>query len=847
MVVLAFLMLVYFTPQFQPAHGLYPPTGTNFDHIVVLAMENTPYSAVFGDGTYGGCPTSTDPFLCDMLRYGTSFTHYAGGATNINGPVSGCSAGCYVALTAGSSQSVTDSNECGANGNACTSPYTFANIVSLMTAQGLSFDGYCEYGSSSCPRGSNHFPFKAYDVTNHGNCFDAGSCSMIFGGTSTSCFGHSCSTTDLVNAANTQSAPNLLWYTPTDSHNMHDNSVSSGDTYLKNFLVGSGGSIANPQSGSLLATSLFNLSQRTLLLLWWDECSGTNGSCDSNNDTPNLFYDPQGVAPGKLITTTNKYDEYSILRLIEDNWNLGQLTGSACSSGNTFDNCAIGMKAAVFPTPISTAPDLVGWGGVRLDEVGFSNSTNIVSNVSININGHASNFEQVVFTMWKKGLNTIRVDFDPYCTDSQASDKNDMSWYSSTNLQNAITIASHYGFWLVVDYHGYTDIFQNETCWINFWFGSNHISGVVGQFYNSYSQIIWEPNNEPENTDCNQVSSDMSSSCATPNSICASSGSTYDSSCMPVLGSRYNDWVSYARAIGDTHWIVAQNLCSYSCSSVSTGDGNGIGAVGDYPLVTDSQYHILLSLHSYMGWCSYSTQNTFCNGSGGTGSWSTSAGTVAAGYFRTALGGVAKLGYPSFNSEGGADPLCTSCAVDQVLTGSAGYSTTTDNFIQALTNFYTNSSMHVGFTWWTAGSWTNTVGAFQYGALQCNVLQANRGWGCLLSYPFPTTTTLSPTTAYTTIAALVGYIQTLPFVVRNPPLLTGLSSSDGFTYLSSSQFTLSVSIAPQTYTSAYSTTIIITLTVTALNSPCPGAKSDQFYTVVNGVTYTANGSILWAC
>src|SRR5947208_13689129 len=52
------------------------PTGTNFDHIVIIAMENTAYASVFGSGTVSSCPASSAPFLCGMLRLGSYLPHY---------------------------------------------------------------------------------------------------------------------------------------------------------------------------------------------------------------------------------------------------------------------------------------------------------------------------------------------------------------------------------------------------------------------------------------------------------------------------------------------------------------------------------------------------------------------------------------------------------------------------------------------------------------------------------------------------------------------------------------------------------------------------------------------------
>src|SRR5437879_12953595 len=52
------------------------PTGANFDHIVIIAMENQNYADVLGDGTPAGCPSGTAPFLCGMLPLGSTIPNY---------------------------------------------------------------------------------------------------------------------------------------------------------------------------------------------------------------------------------------------------------------------------------------------------------------------------------------------------------------------------------------------------------------------------------------------------------------------------------------------------------------------------------------------------------------------------------------------------------------------------------------------------------------------------------------------------------------------------------------------------------------------------------------------------
>jgi len=279
------------------------PTGTNFDHIVIIAMENTAYASVFGSGTVSSCPTSSAPFLCGMLPLGStlpSYNSYGATAADTN-DFNGCSAACYVGFMLGSTYGISD-------GYSFSSVSGNPQLVTSLASAGLTWQAYCESG---CPRGADHFPFSG------ANSFTSSSVS----------------TSSFVTAADSATPPNFLWYTPTDSNNMHDVSVSTGDSYLQSFLVGSG-SMASPASGSLLASNVFtNPSYRTLLYLWWDECGGSNGSCDANNASPNLLYGTT-VKKGYVSPDTTGIDEYAAVRTIENNWGFSPLAQGDTAAAN---------------------------------------------------------------------------------------------------------------------------------------------------------------------------------------------------------------------------------------------------------------------------------------------------------------------------------------------------------------------------------------------------------------------------------------------------------------------------------------------------------------------------------
>jgi len=306
--VLTFSLIVYPLPQ---ARATTP--GIYFDHIVIIAFENQNLNAIFG--------SPNAPFINSMLSGGSYTTAYSVDQT-------GCSAACYLQMTSGSNQGKSD-GYCPRANSPCL---TVSNLFSLFDSfNGLTYQAYCEFDSTqsptTCPRGADHFPFIAYSNANpgsNGGCFLAGNCANIFGGTASSCSGHSCTSADFVSAANAVTPPNFLWYTPSDCNNMHGQTsncangcassdstcfVQQGDSYLQNFLIGTG-TLSNPATGSLFASNAFSTGMRTLFVLWFDE----------NSNPPELFYGTQ-VHQGFVSSMT--YTHYGVLRTIEQNWGLG--------------------------------------------------------------------------------------------------------------------------------------------------------------------------------------------------------------------------------------------------------------------------------------------------------------------------------------------------------------------------------------------------------------------------------------------------------------------------------------------------------------------------------------------
>jgi hypothetical protein len=307
-----------------PATASAAPTGSNFNRIVIIAMENQNYGSVIG--------SSSAPFINSLASQGSTISNYHSYGQNING----CSAGCYEAFTSG--QQAHSDGWCPRASSPC---YTIPNIADQLHTAGLSSAMFCEDG---CPRGADHFPWIAYTST-WNNCVTG---SFTCNGSQTGSSGNvlygsssSNGNTAFINYLNTASPANYIWFTPSDSHNMHDNSVSSGDAYVKTLLVGSG-TISSPSANSVLGSNLFK-TPGTFLYLWWDEY----------DPSPNVEY-------GSMIkvgyTSTGGYTEYNSLHTIEANWGLPYITSVVSGDSSMTDIFGTSNVPGALSTSFTSSP-----------------------------------------------------------------------------------------------------------------------------------------------------------------------------------------------------------------------------------------------------------------------------------------------------------------------------------------------------------------------------------------------------------------------------------------------------------------------------------------------------------
>ncbi|MGW2640951.1 alkaline phosphatase family protein [Streptomyces sp. NPDC001348] len=241
------------------------------DHVIVVVMENHAYSQVIG--------SSSAPYINSLKTGGANLTQsYA--ITHPSQPN-------YYALFSGSTQGVTD--------DSCVNPgfSSAANLASEAIAAGRTWASYNEslpsQGSTTCSSGNY--------AQKHNPWFG-------FGNVPTSS-----AKTFAQFPTDYSTLPQLSFVIPNLCSDMHDCSVSTGDTWLKN---------------NLGAYATWAKTHNSLLVVTFDEDNRLSG-----NRIPTVLYG-QPVTPGSSSATT--YNHYDLLRTLEDTQGLTAHAGNAASA-----------------------------------------------------------------------------------------------------------------------------------------------------------------------------------------------------------------------------------------------------------------------------------------------------------------------------------------------------------------------------------------------------------------------------------------------------------------------------------------------------------------------------------
>ncbi|WSQ10017.1 alkaline phosphatase family protein [Streptomyces sp. NBC_01231] len=262
--------------------GLWAVAGTTAqaaalptpDHVVVVVMENHAYSQVIG--------SSSAPYLNNTLKAGGANLTQSYGLTHPSEPN-------YYMLFSGSNQGRTDDSCVGVG--SLSAP----NLASELIAAGKTWASYNEslpsQGSTTCSSGDyaqKHNPWFGFSNVP----------------TSTA-------KTFAQFPTDYTTLPKVSFVVPNLCSDMHDCSVSTGDTWIKN---------------NLGAYATWAKTHNSVLAVTFDEDNKLSG-----NRIPTVLYG-QHVAAGSSSTTT--YNHYNVLRTVEDLAGLTAHAGNAASASD---------------------------------------------------------------------------------------------------------------------------------------------------------------------------------------------------------------------------------------------------------------------------------------------------------------------------------------------------------------------------------------------------------------------------------------------------------------------------------------------------------------------------------
>jgi phosphoesterase family protein len=238
-------------------------TGRHFERVLIIVLENQNY----GDATL-------DPYLNSLAKQGASFTNFHA-LFHPSYPN-------YLAMITGKEISTRGHKLINLNER---------TIADLLKLAGLTWKNYAEGYPGNCFKlptsglyARKHVPFMSFIPIQEHQCENITPATQL--------------TQDL----NAKTLPDYMFYSPDLNNDGHDTGLAYGSNWLKGFLE------------PLRKNEAF--MKRTLIIVTFDESRN-----DSNNHIYTVFLGDM-VKPGEY---NDKYNHYSVLRTIEENFRLGTL------------------------------------------------------------------------------------------------------------------------------------------------------------------------------------------------------------------------------------------------------------------------------------------------------------------------------------------------------------------------------------------------------------------------------------------------------------------------------------------------------------------------------------------
>lgn len=249
-----------------------PEPPSVYDHVVWIVMENHAYGQIIG--------SSDAPYLNKLAgQAGLATNFYAEAHSSLPN---------YIAMTSGSTQGITDENP------PADHPLSVPSIFSLLPAGGSR--SLEESMPANCRR------------TDSGNYAVRHSPQAYYTSLGGDCTGYNVPLADPpdLSARFTFVTPNLI-------NDMHNGTVTDGDTWLSTFVP-------------VLLASAEYAAGRTAVFITWDEDDDLSG-----NHIPTFVIAPS-VAPGTRVSAM--LDHYSMLRATLEMLNLTPLLGNASTAAD---------------------------------------------------------------------------------------------------------------------------------------------------------------------------------------------------------------------------------------------------------------------------------------------------------------------------------------------------------------------------------------------------------------------------------------------------------------------------------------------------------------------------------
>lgn len=251
------------------------PAPAQWHHIVVLMFENKSYDQVIGPA----------PYITSLANKCATALDWHDSNTKVDGSPDGkyASKPSYATLTNGLSPSVH-----GLVDDTYAATTRVDNIYNQLNLAGLTFKDYYEGEAGGCGvrfNGDYHDPIRYYD-----NVVSI-------------CDAHDVPLSTFMADLNSGNLPAFSMILPTNQHNMHSNSVSSGDAFAQTIL------------DPLLNSPMYAKGDLAIFFLW-----------DENTPIPNVLIAPSVTAGTKIsISTGNPVSHFSALRTWEEMLSLSLL------------------------------------------------------------------------------------------------------------------------------------------------------------------------------------------------------------------------------------------------------------------------------------------------------------------------------------------------------------------------------------------------------------------------------------------------------------------------------------------------------------------------------------------